>query len=326
MKKLILATTLLVCGSAPLFAGNNHDVQQQFITAEQQADLFHDAARPFQLEVDFIAQLNIPTQGHLTLKWEGQERWWSKVVMGEFEQITIRNGAKLYISRNADSTPFRLRELTNLLYFANMQEEHIAKKQRHRVENGVEVNCIEVERENEGGDVHEVCVDPASHEILSVNWQEGTDELRRELLSDYFEFDGRRYPRKLQLQADGSKVVSANVSSLRNATFDENLLVPPKGAIERRQCENMRRAIPVKTPQPFYPSSAKNNRMMGDATVAMVVQADGAVSDIQLIGKATRSIDDSTLKTLKSWRFRPAMCGTEPVVSDIVVVVSFRLN
>ena len=60
--------------------------------------------------------------------------------------------------------------------------------------------------------------------------------------------------------------------------------------------------------------------------VVMTVLADGSVSNIQLVGSAARSMDNATLETLKGWKFKPAMCGTEPVVSDIHVVVSFRLG
>ena len=66
--------------------------------------------------------------------------------------------------------------------------------------------------------------------------------------------------------------------------------------------------------------------MMGDTIVSMAVLADGSVGDIQLIGSATHSMDDATLQTLKGWKFKPATCGAEPVVSDIEVVVSFRLR
>lgn len=65
---------------------------------------------------------------------------------------------------------------------------------------------------------------------------------------------------------------------------------------------------------------------MGETTVAMTVVTDGSVTDIQIVGSAARSMDDATLQTLKSWRFKPAMCGADPVVSDIEVVVSFRLE
>ena len=76
----------------------------------------------------------------------------------------------------------------------------------------------------------------------------------------------------------------------------------------------------------MYPQSASQNKLMGDTTVAMTVLTDGSVTDIRLIGTATRSMDDATLQTLKGWKFKPATCGSEPVVSDIEVVVSFRLQ
>ena len=76
----------------------------------------------------------------------------------------------------------------------------------------------------------------------------------------------------------------------------------------------------------MYPQSASQNKLTGDTTVAMTVLTDGSVSDIRLIGSATHSMDDASLQTLKGWKFKPAMCGSEPVVSDIEVVVSFRLQ
>jgi protein TonB len=76
----------------------------------------------------------------------------------------------------------------------------------------------------------------------------------------------------------------------------------------------------------MYPTSASQNRLMGDTMVSITVLTDGSVGDIHLLGSATQSMDDATLQTLKGWRFKPAMCGSEPVVSDIDVVVSFRLR
>jgi periplasmic protein TonB len=88
----------------------------------------------------------------------------------------------------------------------------------------------------------------------------------------------------------------------------------------------MKHAVPLKTPEPAYPKSASQNGMVGDTVVSMTVLTDGSVDDIQLMGKSAHSMDESTLQTLKSWKFKPAMCGAEPVVSDMEVVVSFRIK
>jgi TonB family protein len=169
-------------------------------------------------------------------------------------------------------------------------------------------------------------VNSASHEILSDAWQEPADERRREEYSNYFDFQGHHYPRKIQLLVNSSAVITANVQDITATSFDDALLAPPKGSIERRQCIGLKHAVPLKTPDPVYPRSASQNKLIGDSTVAMTILADGSVSDVRLIGAATRSMDDATLRTLKGWKFKPAMCGSEPVVSDIEVVVSFRLQ
>ena len=326
MKKLFLATALFLCSLSRLLGATDPAAQQLLMAAKQHASLFHDQASPFQIDVDFVVQMNVPTQGHLTLKWDAKDRWWRKIVMDRFEQIEIRNDDRLYTSRNIAFTPVRIGELISLLQFAEGSAGLLVKKQKQRVENGVEITCLQVEQENGRAKPHEVCLNSASHEILRDEWQEPPDERRKEQYSDYFDFGGHHYPRKLQLIVNGSVVITANVQDLTTTVFDQALLLPPKGAIERRKCSDMKHAVPVKTPDPMYPKSASQNKLMGDSTVAMTVLTDGSVTDIRLIGSATRSMDDATLQTLKGWKFKPAMCGSEPIVSDIEVVVSFRLQ
>jgi TonB family protein len=326
MKKLVLTTALFLHGFSPVLSATDPAGQQLLVTAKQQASLFHDQASPFRIDVDFVVQNNVPTQGHLTLKWEAKDRWWRKIAMDAFEQIEIRNGDRLYTSRNIPFTPVRIGELISLLQFAEGSAGLLVKKQKQRLENGVEITCLRVENKNFKVKPHEVCVNSATHETLSDEWQEPPDERRKEQYSDYFDFGGHHYPRKLQLLVNGSVVITANVQDLTTTVFDQALLLPPKGAIERRQCSDMKHAVPVKTPDPMYPQSASQNKIMGDTTVAMTVLTDGSVTDIRLIGTATHSMDDATLQTLKDWKFKPAMCGSEPVVSDIEVVVSFRLQ
>jgi TonB family protein len=325
MNRLIL-TVALLAGSLPLNVDTNPAPQQLFLIAERQANLFQDQSSPFQFDADFVVQMDFPTQGHLSMKWGANDRWWSKVEMGHFEQVNIRNGEKSYTSRNVPFTPVRIGEVFNLINFVKGFEDKTAKKLKHRAENGVDLSCLQVERQQAMGEPHEVCLDSTTHEILSEEWREQPDERRREEFTDYANFGGNRYPRKLQLQVNGSRVVTIQVNSLAASPLDEAFLVPPKGAVERRKCANMKNAMQLKTPDPLYPKSAGKNRLMGDSTVAMTVLTDGSVSDIQLIGRATESMDEATLQTLRSWRFKPAMCGADPVVSDIVVVVSFRLE
>jgi len=326
MNKLVLATALFLSSVSPLIGATDPAAQQLLISAKQQASLFHDQASPFQIDVDFVVQMKVSTQGHLTLKWQGKDRWWRKIVIDRFEQIDIRSDDRLYTSRNIAFTPIRIIELVSLLQFTENSAGFQVRKQKQRVENGIQISCLKVEQENVKAKPHEVCINPASQEILRDQWQEPPDERREEQYSDYLDFGGHHFPRKLQLVVNGSVVVKAEVQNLTATVFDQALLLPPRGAIERRQCSEMKHAVALKTPEPMYPKSASQNKLMGDTSVAMTILTDGSVSDVRLIGTATRSMDDATVQTLKGWKFKPAMCGSEPVVSDIEVVVSFRLQ
>ena len=150
MKRLTIIIVLLVSRLPLLLAGTTTPAQQLLVTAKQQANLFHDQSSPLQLDVDFVSQINVPSQGHLTLKWQAKNQWWRRIAMDDFEQVDVRNGDRLYTSRNIGFTPVRIRELISLLQFAEGSEGLLAKKQKERIENGVQMICLRVEGESRG--------------------------------------------------------------------------------------------------------------------------------------------------------------------------------
>jgi TonB family protein len=324
----VIFLVLCVLSGLPLCLGGVDPASQRLFTAAaRQTYIFVADAAPFQLEADFKAQMQVPTEGHLSLKWDSKDRLWRRIVDGGFEQIDIKNGELVYLSRSAPFTPIRVGEVISLLAILGDPDKLEIKKARNRTELGVSVTCFEVRpNEGQGRRIHEICVNPSSHEVLSEDWDDPPDEHRRVEFSDYSDFHGHRYPRKIALIVNGSKVIQVSVVSLDTAPLADATLVPPPGAIVRRLCAGIKHPVPVKTPDPLYPKSSSENRLMGDTTVAMTVLPDGSVDNIQVIGTSTRAMDDATLQTLKSWKFKPAMCGSDPVTSDITVVVSLRLQ
>lgn len=321
--KPIFPILLLFCIQPLCAVSADQEAEQLLKDARQQANIFHKDAEPFQLEADFVAQVQTPLHGHITLKWESSGHWWRKVTMADFVEIDVRNGEKQYTTRNGAFTPARVTELIRLMEFPG-NTEGVVKKKKQRVENGVELTCLKVEAKAIERMAREVCLS-SSHEILKSVSTWGSDEQRIESYTDYEDFKGRRYPQKLEVEANGSKVLTATVTGLTTASFDQALLTPPNGAIERRHCKDFSYAVPIKTPDPMYPMSASPNKMMGDTTVSITVETDGSVSDVHLLGGSTQSMDDATQKTIRGWKFKPAMCGAEPVISDMEVVVSFRM-
>jgi TonB family protein len=325
VKTLAIIVLLGAIAALPGYVIAEDPAQRLLLTAKQRADLSLNQKEPFELVVEFTAQQKLPAQGNLTLKWKSKEQWWRTIQLGDFKQIDVRNGGWLYTTRNNSSTPVRVRELIQLLQFGEDTKGLVADKPQQMAEYGFPVDCVRVKKKDSKETPHQVCLN-GSHEISSDTWWDLPDSPTREEFTDYFDFAGHRYPRTLQLVENGSRVVKANVKSLSAKAFDEALLTKPAGAIERRQCENWKPPEAVKTPDPPYPPAASRNGTIGDSIVSMTVLANGSATDFQVIGNASHAMDQSTLDTLQKWKFKPATCGSEPVVSDVEVIVSFRLN
>lgn len=323
MTKLTLATVVLF-SACHLFAFNTDDAAQELLhTAKSQANLFANSAKPFQMDVDFVAQINAPLQGHLTLKWESEDHWWRKIVMGEFVQVDVRDGEKQYTTRNASFTPAKIDELIHMLEFPKRPEAP-AKKVKSKVENGIEIDCLRSEGKNI--ETREICVNPASHEILRDESTLSEDEKRIERYSDYSDFQTYRYPRKFELLSNSRKIITATVTGLTLSAFDQALLVPPQRSIERRYCKDMTAPVRIKGKIPEYPSSVNQTRIDTDNTVIFTIETDGSVSNVHLLRSSTQAMDNAMVETVKTWRYKPAMCGAEPVVSDVTVFLSRRVQ
>lgn len=323
MRNFIFSTAILLASASLLGAKENPAAQHLLDTAPKPTDLFEHNSQPFQLQVDFTVQLQVPTRGHFLLKWKSKDQWWTKLILAQFQQITISNGEMRYTSRNANLTPLRVRELFDLIQFMQRGPALIAQKQKDRQENSLSFTCIEARSNGFKNGSREFCLDKTSHELLSENWEDVPDEKSRRQFSDYFDFNGVRFPRKLEYFENGSRVISSEVTKLDALDFDSSLLVPPTGAIERRFCPGMKGPVPIKTPEPEFPSSSS---IVGDSAVSLTILTDGSVGDIQLIGRGGQTLDTPTLATLRKWKFKPAMCGAEPVIADIQIVVSRRIR
>ena len=79
-------------------AGVDPAVEQVLATAAQQVNIFSPDAAAWNLEADFETQNQVPTKGHLNMKWESKDRFWRRTINGIFEQVDIRTGEATYLN------------------------------------------------------------------------------------------------------------------------------------------------------------------------------------------------------------------------------------
>jgi TonB family protein len=330
MRKLVTFAVLVLCTAHPAFAARDSDqaLQERMVFALQNLDFQRFQTSPIRLDVDFVAQFDNPLPGHLTLSWQAKDRWRRDVILGKFREIEIRNGDWRYINRNASFTPYRVIQLENLLNLDTSDGSWLASKEKRRVVNGVPEDCIKADSIGDSltslkQPSREICLVPDSNDILSETTKDDSDGSREKIFGDYSVFSGHRYPRTLQLELNGVKIVTATITSVAAATFDESIFKPLPNAIARRACDDMRAPVLLKFPQMNFSPAARPKG--GAVSVTMTVDLDGSVSDVQMSGTSGIPLDADTLKSLQSYKFKPAMCGTVPVVADVTVEVDFKM-
>lgn len=317
MNRSCLLLVIFITAGSMLSAKENPAAQQVLSSARQQELLFQRENEPFQAEFDFTAQFVPPAQGHLIVKWESNDHWWTKVDLPGFEQITIRKGEWEYTKRNSSYTPVLVRHLFTLLGLGTILEELTARKEKTRRENGKEILCIEGRPENSKSAVHDICADATTHELLSDDWQLGFAGIWREEFSGSVNFDGQEHPQTSDLLINGKRVVLAKLTDIVAAPFDKALLAPPADAIARRKC------IGMKPPQPLNAIEAEPGGVgeAGPMTATVTVLADGSVGSVELVGKNGPVQNNTVLEEIRGVKFHPAMCGDTPVDAEVTVVV-----
>jgi TonB family protein len=298
--------------------------EQALAEAARMVDIRAAGEKPFRLELDFRAQLKVPWEGHLTFDWAARDLWSRKVTMNAYQQVDVRKGDTLYTKRNAPFTPLALNDLFDLLsVFHNAPDEWRVNRSRRA---GDDVDCLSLRQSarlpGPWRTGRELCLHRTLKDVLSD--QEKNDvELRRKEFSDYREFRAHRYPQQLKLTVNGSVVLNARVNSLTGVNIDPATLTPPTFATEHRQCDDVHYPEPTYTPDPAYPRSAVRSGSGGTVQIALTLQTNGSVGRLNVLQSAGQEKDTAAVDKVMTWKFKPAMCGNEPIPFDIRVAMNF---
>jgi len=80
-------------------------------------------------------------------------------------------------------------------------------------------------------------------------------------------------------------------------------------------------------PVPAYPARALRAGVEGTVTARLQVDANGRVSDAEIVGRSgerDRELDHAVLNTVRDWRFEPAVHDGRAVATTVQLPVDFR--
>ena len=88
---------------------------------------------------------------------------------------------------------------------------------------------------------------------------------------------------------------------------------------------NVSAPIPIYKPEPPYSEQARKAKYQGTVVLWIVVDAQGNVTDAQVVKPLGMGLDENAVNTVKTWKFKPAQRNGSPVPVKVMVEVSFRL-
>jgi TonB family protein len=115
-----------------------------------------------------------------------------------------------------------------------------------------------------------------------------------------------RYP---PMEKPGITDVTLNFSLPKGDNAD-NFVTPP---------------MAIYKPDPPYTKEARAAKLQGSVWLQVMIAADGTVSDVKVTKPFDKGLDENAVRTLKTWKFLPAMKAGKPVPSKTMVSVSFKI-
>lgn len=84
---------------------------------------------------------------------------------------------------------------------------------------------------------------------------------------------------------------------------------------------------PLRQVAPAYPAAARARNLEGSVTLALLVDEEGRVGDVQVLASEPPGVfDQAALAAVRTWTFEPALYQGEPVRLRLQLVMPFRLE
>jgi TonB family protein len=110
----------------------------------------------------------------------------------------------------------------------------------------------------------------------------------------------------------------------RAKTRDQNRALPTAmNATARASAEKPPRAI--YSPEVEYTEEARLAKVEGACVVSLIVGVDGKPSNIVVIKKLGKGLDEKAVETVSKWKFEPGTRNGRPVLSRVNLTLSFKL-
>lgn len=117
-----------------------------------------------------------------------------------------------------------------------------------------------------------------------------------------------------------------NASSTRLLTLTLLLLGATSGFAQNTAPAASQPALPLATVTPSYPYLMRHAGATAEVTVAISVDAKGAVTKANVVNSSNFEFNEATLAAIKKWTFTPALKDGRPVAAQLKQTFYFSVR
>jgi TonB family protein len=276
----------------------------------------------------FHRTLTGPISGTYSTAWISHDQWRTEVSTPVFSSIEVTDGASRWVARKPHQyEPEDITELiSDLMLAADVKLSPNEKVSKIREDNhgGVRLQCIEISRQNVMPSLGEesLCFDEGSGALVRI-----TRGAQRTEFSDFDTRNGALIARKAQQFRGHDLISEAELASLDpQSPSAAGLLDHPADARQLSNCEGpVTSGMLVQSATPVYPKAARAARQTGTVEIYASIDIDGSLKDMEIGRGVSKLLDDAAMEAVRKWRYKPYMCGGNPVQVETTVSVNFSL-
>ena len=309
-----MAALLLLSIGGALFAQSSQTPQQLVERSWEASDLSGTGAYQLQATVVLNPGSSKEIAGTINILRD-KGLYHSEIkLLGYREERWIKDNM-LYIARTqAIPVPktILLRQLDRL-WRVNVAPDDTKTKLSKEKDHGKQLDCFESSRSDLPK--HKFCFDPATSVLVKAKGFEGYDLE----FQDFNTFEQKYFPKRILFEErdQKAKVLEVRDISIVKASFTADAIIPQDGSLGLPTCDEPIPPRKVKDENPEIPF--EQLRRMGSASVYLygLIAPNGSVQNIAVQYSPHASFTESAINAFKHWRYTPAMCGNQPVPTEI---------
>jgi TonB family protein len=333
-KCLVFAFVLLAGGVNSASKDDSINPESLVAQARKLQTIWTDGTPPITMRMEiqvFDAKGKI-TPGRYNVDWLSRSRWREEVQFASYKRLRVHDAKGYWQQGTLNFQPqiiFQLDTLLDSKTVLSVGAKQVLGKLKTHDKGGVRQKCTEVKWTT--GTERTLCFDGATGSLLSVEYLRGENQhppdISRIEYSAFNDVGERRIPFEIRAFRDRAVVATVKVLEITAITDeDPALFLVPQNSEFWPQCDDMQYPELTARVQPRYPLSARSNREQGRAVFYAVIEADGTLSHLTLVQRATPTLEAAAAEAIRQWHYKPAVCGSTAIRMETSIPVDFWLE